>query len=270
MTHLAAPELLAEMAERRMTAGRNRPMTVFARKAAPESPLVHCVVKPRGRLTMPPVEYLCEWLASGLARALGLDTPSPHLVRIDSAFAGAVVDAELRADLETSLGLVFGSEYVAGDYTQYADGLALSSEQREAAARVLAFDAFVHNPDRRHDNPNLFVNRRGFLVFDHEQAFSFLVPVIGSGPPETDPALDIVERHVFRHVFGRGGPDFGGFRSALQGLADSSLDELARSTPSEWTHGTAQGKILKIMQVLRARRDALDSWLPLIEARVTT
>jgi len=136
-------------------------------------------------------------------------------VRIDAVFANAVQDPALRSDLVASIGLCFGSEYVAEGFTQYVAGVVPSS-MREAAASVLAFDVFVHNPDRRADNPNLFVDRSGYLVFDHEQAFSFLLPLLAATePPETSPALDIVDRHVFRRAFGRSDPDFTPFRNAL-------------------------------------------------------
>ena len=105
---------------------------------------------------------------------------------------------------------------------------------------VLGFDVFVHNPDRRAANPNLFVDRSGFLLFDHEQGFSFLLPLIGAPAPETSPALDIVEHHVLRHAFGRSGPDF----------------------------GAAQAKLPRIMEVLAEGRDKLDEWLPQVHAAV--
>lgn len=266
---ITAPwELEAELAIRRLGSGRTRPIALHARATEPNVKSIECVVKPRQRLTMPPLEYLCEWVGSALALAMGLRTPRPHRLRIDSMFADSVADPELREDLRASIGLAFGSQYVSDGFTQYAAGLALSSTQRGAAAMVLGFDVFVHNPDRRAANPNLFVDRSGFLLFDHEQAFSFLLPLIGAPPPEISPALDIVEHHVLRHAFGRSGPDFGPFREALSKVDDPTLEAIARSVHEEWTVGAAQAKLPRIMEVLAERRDKLDKWLPQVEAAV--
>jgi hypothetical protein len=240
---------------------------VFARGAADAS-LVECVIKPTNRLMQPPLEYLCEWLGSALALCLGIDTPHPHPVRIDASFASSVHDEALRADLLQSVGLVFGSEYISGDFTQHSAELLLSSAQREAAALIIGFDVFIHNPDRRRHNTNLFANRSGFVAFDHEQGFSFVMPIIGAPDPITSPALDIVEHHVFRHAFGRGSPDFGAFRSALDGLDDAVLEAIAAGVPEEWTRGPAQGKLPEIMEILAQRLAAVDEWLPQVEAGV--
>lgn len=265
---LSAPnELEAELAGRRVGSGKTKPITVFARDVE-GGRSIECVIKPTNQLMQPPLEYLCEWLGSALAMCLGIDTPPPHPVRIDQVFAESVHDAALKADLLQSVGLVFGSEYVSGDFTQHSAELLLSTAQREAAALILAFDVFVHNPDRRKHNTNLFTNRSRFLAFDHEQAFSFLMPLIGAPDPITSPALDIVEHHVFRHAFGRGGPDFGPFRSALAGLDDAALGAIAAGVPEQWTRGPAQGKLPEIMAILQQRRDAVDQWLPQVEAGV--
>lgn len=261
-------ELEAEIAIRRLGSGRTQPIALRARAVDSSTESVDCVVKPRQRLAMAPLEYVCEWVGSALALTLGLRTPRPHRVRIDGVFADSVIDPVLRQDLRGSVGLAFGSEYVSDAFTQYATGLVLSTTQRAAAAMVLGFDVFVHNPDRRATNPNLFVDRSGFLVFDHEQAFSFLLPLIGAPAPEASPALDIVEHHVLRHAFGRSGADFGPFREAVSKLDDPTLEAIGQSVAGEWTIGAAQAKLPRIMQVLAERRDKLDKWLPQVEAAV--
>ncbi len=267
----APSELQAELAGRRLGSGRNRPLTVYARGTASGVPSIECVVKPRNRLPMAPLEYLCEWVGSAIATCLGLRTPRGFPVRVDQLFADSVMDPDLRADLRQSVGLCFGSEFVSDGFTQHTPELVLSTAQRRNAATVLAFDVFIHNPDRRADNPNLFTDRAGFLLFDHEAAFSFVLPLIGSQEsPISSPALDIVDKHVFRHVFGRNGPDFDPFRSALGQLDDAVLQAIADGVPPEWTHGAATAKLPEIMDVLAARRDAVESWLPQVAAGVSS
>ena len=261
-------ELHAELANRRIEAGRSQPILVTARASDPDAPPVECVIKPVNRLKMPPVEYLCEWVSSALALYFGLTTPEPHQVRIDQEFVSGVQDDGLRKDLAASVGLVFGSQYHPDDYTQYSKNLPLSTTQRHVAASVLGFDAFTHNPDRQTNNPNLLANRSDFLVFDHEQAFvSFWLPVLGAPSPERDAVPEIVDRHVFRRKFGRPGPDLEPFQTALKDLSDEKLALISRSVPREWTSGVAAGKLPKIIQVLAGRRDAVDAWLPLVKAR---
>lgn len=137
-TGLDAGEAVAELAERRMTMGRNRPIAVSAR--LPDESSVRCVVKPRGRLTVPPLEYLCE--------------------RVGSASTGA-----------------------------------------------------------------------------HHAASS----------PRA-------HRRRLRKV------------GALARLDDQALEAVTASVPEEWTTGNAKDKLPRIVEVLARRRDAVESWLPQVQA----
>jgi hypothetical protein len=240
----------AELVQARMKSGRHTPLLIHAR--GEDGDLVQCVVKPKGRLTMPPTEYLLEWVASALAHALAIRTPEPLAVEITDALAQAV-DAEFAADVRASVGLVFGSTYAAKPFTQLPRDYALSPDQKDAAARILAFDVFIHNFDRRAANQNLFVGRSDFLAFDHEAAFAFLLPVIGGGDSVPDPVLDpcqgLVREHVFfGHLRGKK-PSFDGFRAGLEGLTDAFFAELVAATPAEWTTGAAAGKLDRIVDV---------------------
>jgi hypothetical protein len=253
----------AELVQRRMTAGRHQPLLLHVRTEASDAPM-QCVVKPVNRLTMPPMEYLLEWTASAIAAAMGIETPEPLAVEIDEDFAAAVSN-EFRADVRSSIGLAFGSTFVA-NHTQLPADHALSPDQKEAAARLLAFDVFIHNPDRRAGNQNLFLARSKLLAFDHEQAFSFLLPLLGTADPAVDPALDIVQRHVLSMFLKGKMPSLEGFRSNLESLDDAFFSELRRATPVEWTVGQASGKLDTIVEVLQKRRDAVDRWLPQVQA----
>jgi hypothetical protein len=247
---------------RRMTSGRNQPLLVLARDGS-GSPW-RCVVKARPRLAAPPSEYLFEWLGSALARRLGLTVPDPLAVTITSEFASAA-SMPLRTELNGSVGLVFGSCFVRS-ISQQAGGHRLLPSQRETAAHVLAFDVFIHNSDRRAVNNNLFIDRKGIVLFDHELAFDFLLPVIGATDPVLDHCPSIVEQHVFFGPLRQDPPKLDRFRAALATLDDNFFADLEAATPVEWTVDHARGKLSRIVEVLRRRRDAVDDWLPKVFA----
>lgn len=46
--------------------------------------------------------------------------------------------------------------------------------QRDQAAAIFAFDLLIQNPDRHTVNPNLWTRSDRLVVYEHEQAFSFL------------------------------------------------------------------------------------------------
>src|SRR5262245_59609 len=138
--HVAPPRRAeAELVQQRMRSGRHAPLLVHARIG--DGPLVQCVVKPTGRLTMPPTEYLLEWVASTVAFGLCVATPEPLALVVPSALSQAV-DSEFAADVRASVGLVFGSTYAAKPFTQLPRDYSLSPDQKDAAARILAFDVF--------------------------------------------------------------------------------------------------------------------------------
>jgi len=247
---------------RRMRSGRNQPLLVLARDAT--GGVLRCVVKPRPRLAAPPSEYLFEWLGSTLARRLGLTVPDPLAVTITSEFVSAA-SKPFRTELNGSVGLVFGSRFVTmTDRKPRSHGLVAS--QRETAAQVLAFDVFIHNSDRRAVNNNLFIDRNDILLFDHELAFDFLLPIIGAVDPVLDHCPSIVEQHVFFDPLRQHPPKLDRFRAALARLDDNFFADLEAATPVEWTVDHARGKLSRIVEVLRRRRDAVDDWLPKVFA----
>jgi hypothetical protein len=247
---------------RRMRSGRNQPLLLLARDGT--GGLLRCVVKPRPRLAAPPSEYLFEWLGSALARRMGLTVPDPLAVTITSEFVSAV-SKPFRTELDGSVGLMFGSRFVTMTDLK-PRGHRLTASQGETAAQVLAFDVFIHNSDRRAENNNLFVDRNDIVLFDHELAFDFLLPIIGAADPVLDHCPSIVEQHVFFDSLRLGLPKPDRFRAALARLDDNFFAGLEGATPVEWTVDQAHGKLSRIVDVLRKRRDAVDDWLPKVFA----
>ena len=73
---------------------------------------------------------------------------------------------------------------------------------RPVAAEILAFDAFIANPDRTVANPNCLFNGRELAIFDHDLAF-LMEGIIGWKPPWEPGAIPFPKglpprsRHVF-------------------------------------------------------------------------
>lgn len=220
---------------------------------------ISCVVKPREKLPMAPLEYALEAFGTLLAGRLGIPTPQAFAVRIDEDLAAAA------PPLKGSTGLVFGSRYLGSAMPWPTGTTLLPHEVREAAASLFAFDIFIHNPDRKKGtNPNLFQRKGGFVAYDYEQAFCFAWANILFAPePHTDPLADVVRDHVFSGMFGQADPSrLKGFTESLLELGDDELSEIANQIPKEWRTGKAQEKMDAIVAVLRDRKGDPSAWLP--------
>jgi hypothetical protein len=256
-------ELEAELFHHRMKSGRNNAVLVSARGTGP---LVQCVIKMSAGLENPslaPLPYLLEWLAAALASVLEIRVARPYRVVVSDAFARSIRDPDIARIALASLGCTFGSEFGQPPLSQWMSDLP-HAELREPAATLLAFDAFVHNPDRRVGNPNVLVGRSDLFAFDHGDAFSFLFAI--GGDHAGDPLLQMLEGHALRPWLRRRGQTLDRFRRLLGALTDEVFDAIVAATPAEWQQGPAAGKLSIIVDVLRRRRDAAEQWLPKVEA----
>jgi hypothetical protein len=131
---------------------------------------------------------------------------------------------------------------------------------------LLAFDAFIHNPDRRVKNPNLLVGRNQIVALDHEMAFSFVHALLGAPDPAVDPLLEMLEHHALRSWVRKREQLLDRFRASLATVTDEALAMISGVTPKSWQVGPAAGKLEAIVDVLRRRRDATKDWLEQVEA----
>lgn len=260
------PQVEAEVFHRVLRSGRNRALHLGARDA--EGTLVDCVAKLPGLMengTMHPLPSLLEWLGATLAIEFGIAAPASFEVIITSEFAASIGDPTIRAGVTRSTGSVYGGAFVPG--VPMVAGDLVDASLRIPAAELLAFDVFIHNVDRRAENTNLFLGRTAPVAFDHGDAFAFVWPLIGAPDPVTDPVLSIAQRHAFAStVRRRPPPSLRTFRASLAALTDESLALLEAATPTAWQTGLASGKLAQILDILRRRRDAVQEWLPMVEA----
>jgi hypothetical protein len=215
----------AEIFHRTLTSGRNQALLVSARGAAGP---VDCVVKLTARLGLPPVEYLAEWVAAAMGRELGLAIPEPMCVSITEAFADAIIDDGVRADVQQSCVPTFGLEFVRA--TQYVPAPTVRPELRFPASELLVFDILVHNFDRQPNNPNLLQAGRDVLVpIDHELTFEFIHPPPREAPGR-DPRIDLVRKHLFGQALRGKVADLTSFRDRVKSLTDVWFDGLVAAT----------------------------------------
>jgi hypothetical protein len=251
-----------------MESGRNGAVLLQAR--GDDGAPLECIVKlakamAKEHAAMLPIPYLCEWLAAAIGRALGIRVAVPLEVFITREYAEALTDPKQRAIALGSLGSAFGCQHVSAGSSQYTVDLP-DPCLRTPAAELVAFDVFIHNPDRRKTNPNLFVSRGDLFAFDHGDAFSFLLPILGAPDPVTDALDKCVEEHACRGWLHKRDFSLDRFREALELLTDQVFDEIVAVTPPAWTSGHAQGKMGFVVDVMKKRRDAVNDWLPKVEA----
>ena len=107
-----------------------------------------------------------------LAKSFGIDTPDIAIVVIDPDFYLSQPNS-ISGILRLSHGLNFGSKFMTG--AKIFSPPVPPSLMAEAA-KIFCFDMLIGNMDRRVEKPNIFHKADGFVVFDHELAFSYSYP----------------------------------------------------------------------------------------------
>jgi hypothetical protein len=128
------------------------------------------VVKFRGA-GQGPRALVAEWLAGEIGRAIGLAVPDLVAVEIDASLGNAEPDQEIHDLVRASDGLNLGMDFLPGALTfNRAIVTAGAVVGPELAADVVWLDAFVTNPDRTVQNPNLLVWHGRPWLIDHGAA----------------------------------------------------------------------------------------------------
>src|SRR5205807_10606206 len=128
--------------------------------------------------------------------------------------------------IRNSPGLNFGSVHLGSGFTVWPPHREPYGAQRDQAAEIFAFDTLTQNPDRRAETPNLWARSDRIGVYDHDQAFSFLVlPIIGGAPRPwltKNQAKDFgfLQKHVFYRSLRGGRVNLGPFQEKLGRLTD--------------------------------------------------
>jgi hypothetical protein len=171
---------------------------------------------------------VAELIAGEIGRALGLLVPEIVLVDFDPRLAAAEPDGEIRDLLQRSSGLNVGLDFLPGSLG--FDPASGFRPERELAADIVWFDAFVTNVDRDARNTNMLVWHRRLWLIDHGSALyihhTWRDPAAHARRPMTQ-----IKNNVLL-------PYSGSVLEADERLAsritESGLAEIVAAVPDEW------------------------------------
>ncbi|MGH3428175.1 MAG: HipA family kinase [Mycobacteriales bacterium] len=203
-----------------------------------------------------------EAFAACIVTHLGLPLCEPLLVELTQEWIGAVPDHAVSETLQQSSSVGFGSVAAGEGWRSWIASDTVSPAQRAFALAIVAFDAFVENPDRRPSNPNLLIKASSLRAIDHEMAFRIRMLL----PPPRPWAVGGLRRltqpdgHVLALLLKcQCELDFASIRESWSGLSDDALAECAAAMPAEWAAATSA--IADALTHLRTVRDRIDECL---------
>ncbi len=199
------------------------------------------VVKLRSQVGAGNSGLLRELVGSLLATDFGLAVPEAALVLIDAELSRTIPDPKIAKAVRDSGGLNFGTKNLVGGYVTFPIHQGVPAHMRPMALQIYAFDAFIENPDRRAEKPNLLWKGDEFYLIDHELAFSFLNAVAQSPKPWIIHHLPFLAQHVFYHDLKGQALDFAGAKGAIDRLSDVLLDDMGEIIPNDWKNSTFDG-----------------------------
>jgi hypothetical protein len=216
------------------------------------------VIKWRAGMETKETGLICELMAALLAIDLDLPVPKPFIVEVPPKFIIGEGKPELSVIAKKSVGLNFGSQKLPPGVGTWPKDKPIPVLLRPLAAEIFAFDVLIQNPDRRRDNPNLLWSDEEIFLCDHEQAFSFLMHVIGWQPPWTGQGTEFFRQHVFFQQLAGLHHDWSRLTGALDALTDARLDEYIEAVPNEWRKNSkAPEGIADYLREARQNRTAL-------------
>lgn len=229
-------QVTATAFHRFMDYGRTSP-AIFSCEGGETSGGSEYVVKLRGGLELRERGLVYELYASMLGAFLGMSCPRPAIVLIDEDLTGVVLE-ELSGDerkaqiIRDSVGLNFGTEFLV-NITGWPVDKPVPLPMQAAAIKVYAFDALIQNPDRTFNNPNLGSRNDDLFIFDHEEAFSFLLSIFPSRTPWKLDTEVYLERHVFARALNQV-PFPVDFLQRLSNLSEKVTAYFSEQIPSVW------------------------------------
>jgi hypothetical protein len=224
--------------ERINHSGRTKPLIIECAKVNPataRSDRCEFLVKALGLPEIWEQSLFCEVVGNWLARKLGVNTPAPALIKLESAFVGNANRVLQTERLVLQEGIGAGCEYIKGGFAGFGSLGAITFEEVAQAVSIYGFDILLQNPDRRHEKPNLGFLGNRLIAFDFESAFSFLLPVVGVSSEPWEVAKNSVgPRHILAKCLRNHEPDWKPLINALNQLNLAQLDALAELLPNTW------------------------------------
>jgi hypothetical protein len=245
--------------DRAMGNGRTKPALLICETQTGEE--VEVVAKFSANCDQGVTNLAREVIAACLAGDLGLPIPTPYLLDITPAWAASVTDAAIRANIQRSAPVAFGSSFAGPQFSAWNDGTTLRPAMVPLALATFVFDAIIQNPDRRSSNPNCLVRGDAFRIFDHELAFAHGL-ILGWKPPWTPGGLQLLEQpgfHIFRRKLRGEQLDIALVRESWKKLTDSRIDGYAATVPVEWAQSAPD--VSGAVALIKSARDQIDACL---------
>ena len=140
-----------------------------------------------------------EALCAALAADLDLPVPEPFIVEVEPDFITHVPDTNVKAILQQSCRLGFGSRHLPPGFFTWARNSELHDRSRSTALAIYVFDCLVQNIDRTPENTNCLTNGQAIGIFDHEIALNTSGVLFWKPPWEPGGLDDFAkpEKHIF-------------------------------------------------------------------------
>jgi HipA-like kinase len=248
------PRLKAVAFLKAMGSGRTRPCLMLCEDE--KSNQHEIVVKLRAGMELREVGLICELMASLLASDLGMPIPDPAIISIEDDIVVAIPSPEIANLVGQSVGLNFGTKKLHPGLHTWLKDRPIPVRLRSLAVEVFAFDLIAQNPDRRRENPNIQWRGGELYIYDHDLAFSFVVPLIGWQPPWIDAGQFFTE-----HIFYRGlvGAEFSLDRlvAAFEAISNERFREYLDAVPGEWKKSNESSESI-IRYLTEARENVAD------------
>jgi hypothetical protein len=197
---------------------------------------VDIVVKLRGAVFRDTFSLAIEYVASLLARDLGLECAEVVAVEVDTPFAASAEAAKLpnyARVIERSLGTNVGSIFLGSGFNAALPSDKEKARFRKTLTQITAFDFLIQNLDRQPENPNFLRKGKRVLLIDHEQAFGHL-----DNGEDAPFALERLKIEAFlKHVFIDAvdlASDFEPLFDRLAALSDATISAYINGLPKVW------------------------------------
>ncbi len=235
------PLLTATRWVRFSTSGRTSPAVIAC--DLPDGGEVECVVKLGGHQESTPHQPVCETVAALLAVDLGLPVAEPVLVEITPEFARHAIPAtqpDARTRCENALGWAFATKHLPPGYSLLPSGKSPSRKLLPKLAELYAFDGLIQNADRMASNPNCLVKGDDLRLFDHDQAFGFLLDLFGAQPVEKPESYSFLNRHLARPFLTQDRAAFERLEGAWEAITPATVSAYRELLPDAWPGNKAR------------------------------
>jgi hypothetical protein len=174
---------------------------------------------------------VAEIVCGELGRLLGLPVPQLVKVDVDVLLSKSEPDVELQELLRKSAGLNVALDYLPGSLN-WEPPLAPPPD-RDLAARIVWFDAFIANVDRTVKNPNMLIWHRRLHLIDHGAALYWHHAWDGHMSRATTP-FAAIRQHALLPLAG----DLAAADAALAPLVtEAALRAILADVPEDWLTG---------------------------------